>query len=86
MFVKGPFLNTVPGVKAGQWSLLGNELWHRFVLVHAVKCLGESVAGKAGRQVMPQTGIFSLKSFSKQTAGICERSCNLQMKGQMPFL
>lgn len=37
MFVKGPFLNTVPGVKAGQWSLLGKELCHHFILVHTVK-------------------------------------------------
>lgn len=65
MFVKGPFLNTVPGVKAGQWSLLGNELWHHFVLAHTVKLLGEGVVGKAGRQrgcfkwqLVPQTGIF----------------------------
>lgn len=65
MFVKGPFLNTVAGVKSGQWSFLGNELWHHFVLAHTVKWLGEGFAGKAGRQrgcfkwqVVLQTGIF----------------------------
>lgn len=65
MFVKGPFLNTVPIVKAGQWSLLGNELWHHFVLVHTVKWLGEGFSRKPGMQrgcfkwqVVLQTGIF----------------------------
>lgn len=35
-------------MKAGQFCLLGDELRHHFVLVHTVKWLGESVAGKAG--------------------------------------
>lgn len=50
MFVKGPFLNSVPSVKAGRRSLLGNELWHHFVLVPTVKWLGEGFAGKDGRR------------------------------------
>lgn len=37
-------------MKAGQFCLLGNELWHHFALVHMVKWLGESIAGKAGKQ------------------------------------
>ena len=64
MFVESPFLSTEPGMKDGQFCLLGNELWQYFVLVHMVKWLRESVAGKAGRQrgcfkwqVVPQTGI-----------------------------
>lgn len=53
MFVMGPSLNTVPGVKAGQWSLLGNELWHHFLLVQTVKWLGEVLQGNLeGREAV----------------------------------
>lgn len=64
MFVERPFLSTEPGMKSGRVCLLGNELWHHFVLTHTVKWQGESVAGQAGKQKgcfkwrgVPQTGI-----------------------------
>lgn len=47
MLVESLFLSTEPGMKAGQFCLLGNELWHNFVLVHMVKWLRESVAGES---------------------------------------
>lgn len=46
MFVKGPFLNTVPGVKAGQWSLLWNELCFILSLYTGLNAWGRVLQGK----------------------------------------
>lgn len=64
MFMDNSFLSTDPAMKARQFHSMGNGLRHHFVPVHMNKWLGESNAGKAGRQrgcftwqAAPQSGI-----------------------------